>query len=311
MVPLAALRQRHDLLRRLRSFFDARGFLEVTTPCLSSETMIDPHIEPWQVPPLRASPGGTCYLQTSPELHMKRLLSAGAGSIYQIGPAFRAGERGPWHQPEFTLAEWYRTGDDMAAGMTLLGDLIADLLDCDRPQTMSYADCFGQFLQLDPLLSTTADLAAVAQRMGEAPRDASRDDLLNWLLSTVIQPQLGWQRPVIIHGFPASQAALARLDPDRPGTAMRFELFYLGVELANGYDELTDAAELERRLQGAQESRHRSGSEALPLPVRFLAAMTDGLPPCTGVALGVDRVLLLAVGGDDLSAVCPFPWGLA
>ena len=141
---LRALRRRHDLLRRLRSFFDDRGFLEVMTPCLSAESMVDPHIEPWRAGPGPPpwSPGDTFYLQTSPELHMKRLLSAGSGSIYQVVSAFRAGERGPWHHPEFTMAEWYGVGHDLWTGMTLSGELVSLLLECEAAETRILRELF-------------------------------------------------------------------------------------------------------------------------------------------------------------------------
>ncbi len=308
------LRLRANLLRRTRNLFDQRGFLEVETPLLSADTVIDRHLDPLRVtlPDDVRQPefGRRLWLQTSPEFAMKRLVAAGAAAIYQITRAFRAGESGPLHNPEFTIIEWYRAGDSMADGMELLSDLAEELFRAGRAERMSYRDAFLRFAKIDPLACAADQFSDVASTRGLSPPAQlgdDRDGWLDFLMSELVAPNLGRERPAIIFDYPSSQAALARVRKDDPKVAERFELFFRGVELANGYHELLDADELRRRNTVANAQRIADGKPALPEDSRLLAAMDHGLPACTGVALGFDRVVMLAAGANSIAEVMPFP----
>ncbi|MBM4092763.1 MAG: EF-P lysine aminoacylase GenX [Planctomycetes bacterium] len=309
------LRARARLLARIRRFFDARGFLEVETPLLSHDTVVDHHLEPLAVrlihDPSDVGDGPWLWLQTSPEFGMKRLLAAGATAIYQITRAFRGGERGPLHNPEFTMVEWYRTGDDMRSGMRLLDELAQETLCRGSAEQVSYSEAFRRRLGIDPHRCSTADLARSAREHGfdgSASWDPDdRDAWLDWLLATCIEPTLGAERPTIVFDYPASQAALACVRAEPQPVAERFELYVNGVELANGYHELTDASVLRRRTVLANQARLADGRARLPEDSRLLAAMQYGLPPCTGVALGFDRLVMVAVGARRLDDVMAFP----
>ncbi len=312
---LSTLALRHSLLRKLRSFFDDRGFLEVTTPVLSAETVVDVHLEPFRLTaftdPTWPGRGPTWYLQTSPEYHMKRLLASGATAVYQVSQVFRAGEVGPRHNPEFTMAEWYRCGDDMHQGVALLGELIRELLGCPLPEVLSYEAAFQRHVGLNPLVATDAELREAVLENSGGITEGDRDDWLNWLFATKIEPCVGREAPVVVHSFPASQAALARLSAEDPRVAERFELIHQGMELANGYHELTDAGELLMRERDANCKRGALRREPLPSGPRFHAAMAEGIPPSTGVAMGFDRVVMLAAGVDPIGAAMAFPWEIA
>ena len=303
---MAALQQRAALLRKLRQFFYDRDFLEVETPLLASEIIPELHVEP-----KRVEGGG--FLQASPELHMKRLMAAGAEAIFQVTRSFRAGERGQLHNPEFTIVEWYRTGDDMQAGMNLLDELVQSLLGTARALRTTYADAFKRTLGLCPHTATIEELSSAAERAEvsvPATMDrAARDEWLNLLLATRIEPQLGRERPEIVYHHPATQASLARTEPSPFGyeVAERFEVYYRGIELANGFHELTDAAELRRRFEAVNAAREADGRPPLPLPESLLAAMQHGLPDCTGCALGFDRLAMLAATASSIDDVMAFP----
>jgi lysyl-tRNA synthetase class 2 len=308
------LRLRAELLARTRAFFAERGFLEVETPLLSADTVIDRHLDPLSVclpvDPRQPHVGRTLYLQTSPEFGMKRLLAAGAEAIYQITRAFRAGEVGELHNPEFTIVEWYRRDDELAQGMQLLSELSEALLKLGPAEQVSYAEAFLVHVGVDPHAATAADLAAAARHWGVAVSEefaaADRDAWLNLLLTHLVEPHLGQSVPTILYDFPASQAALARLHGDPP-VAARFELYVRGVELANGYHELLDPAILRERNQTANQQRAADGKPALPEESRLVAAMDVGLPPSTGVALGFDRLVMIAAGASSLAEVLAFP----
>jgi elongation factor P--(R)-beta-lysine ligase len=308
------LRRRSDLLRRLRAFFERHGLLEVETPLLSADTVVDRHLDPFCLP---AGPGldRPRWLQTSPEFCMKRLLAAGGPSIYQVTRAFRQDEQGPLHNPEFTIVEWYRVGDNLADGMRFLSDLCEELLQRGPAELLSYREAFQRHAGLDPLEITTADLVAAVRAAGVmAPESLSPQDRDTWLdlvLSERVQPQLGLVRPAIVYGYPASQAALARQSYDDPRVAERFELYVSGIELANGYHEMLDADEFQRRSTAANAQRHADGKPRLPAQNRLLAAMRAGLPPCTGVALGFDRLVMLAAAARSVAEVIAFPFDRA
>lgn len=300
------LRARADRLDRLRSFFRQRGFLEVETPLLSREVIPEQHIGLFGV-----EAGG--WLQASPEMHHKRLLCAGSGPIFEVARSCRAGERGARHSSEFTLVEWYRPGNGMAKGMDLLDELIRDLLSYPEGKRTSYREAFQRKLGIDPHLASTAELQAATVQAGVDAAGLSlsdhRDEWLNLLLSTVIEPELGRDLPEVIYHYPATQSALATTVEDDLGVvvAERFELYIDGLELANGYHELTDAVELRRRLVQANEQRVATGQPELPLPEQLLADMeSPGLPPCAGVALGFDRLVMLATGAREIGEVRAF-----
>jgi len=313
------LRLRAQLLRRLRDFFERRGFLEVETPILSADTVVDRHIEPFSVVDGRASTAADAprrlWLQTSPEFLMKRLLAAGGRAIYQVTRAFRQGEQGPLHNPEFTIVEWYRVGDGLAEGMQLLSDLCQALLARGPAEQISYRQAFERHVGLDPHAADAGTLARAARARGVAApaslRTDDRDGWLDLLLVQCVEPHLGTRRPVILYDYPPSQAALARVRPEKPPVAERFELYVASVELANGYHELVDPAVLRDRNAQQNALRRADGKEALPERSRLLTAMESGVPPATGVALGFDRLVMLAAGAERLEEVMPFPFNRA
>jgi len=307
--PIHNLRARAKVLAQVRQFFAERNVLEVETPVLSHCAVSDPFIDSIEVS-FGFQPGiedERLYLQTSPEYAMKRLLAAGSGDIYSMAKVFRNGESGPRHNPEFTMLEWYRQGFDdrrlMAEVDALLRSVIPDL----EVSYLSYAQLFESELGLDPHTARVEQLQRVCREHVDAPfEDDDRDTWLNLLMSHVLEPRL--QGAVFIHSYPASMAALARVREDeqeRP-VAARFELFVNGIELANGYHELTDAAEQSRRLRADQQQRAGLGLPQRPLDQRLVQALEAGLPDCAGVALGVDRLVMLALGVDSLSKVVSF-----
>lgn len=310
---LSNLRRRAEMLGRVRAFFDRHDFLEVETPLLSADTVVDRHLDPFGVED--SASGNRLWLQTSPEFAMKRLLAAGATAIYQITRAFRREERGPLHNPEFTIVEWYRAGDSMLQGIGLLDELCQALLARGPAEMLSYAEAFDRHTGVDPHTADGQTLASTVARLDiVAPRNLSREDRDGWLdllLVERVQPHLGRDRPTILFDYPASQAALARIRRDEPPVAERFELFDRGIELANGYHELLDADELRRRNVETNRLRRLDGKEPLPEESRLLAAMESGLPPSTGVALGFDRLVMLAVGAKSIDQIAAFPWDRA
>jgi len=307
---LATLQLRAQLLAAARDFFTQRRVLEVDTPALVRHAVTDLHIHCAQVQlPGHRAP---LYLHTSPEYAMKRLLAAGSGDIYQIAHVFRGDERGRQHNAEFTLIEWYRCGYSMHELMQEVARLAARLLGLppDAPfEAQSYQQAFQLQLDCDPLTASDAALRTLAidahleQRLAE---DCSRDELLDWLMGSVVGPRLGADRLCFVHSYPASQAALARLDADDARVARRFELYYHGLELANGFEELADAAEQRARFEADRELRRRRGLPVPDIDLALLAALAAGLPPVSGVALGFDRLLMLRSGASDIGEVLAF-----
>jgi lysyl-tRNA synthetase class 2 len=312
---LDMLRRRAELLRTLRRFFDDRGFLEVETPTLSHDTVIDEHLDPLSVvlfdDARQRFSGRTLFLQTSPEFGMKRLLAAGATAIYQITRAFRGGEVGQLHNPEFTMLEWYRVGDDYAAGRKLLGELAAAALVTDEPEQLTYREAFLRFATVDPFTADATQLTAALPPGTVTPGDNDRAYLLDRVLVELVEPNLGQQQPTILYDYPADQAALAKVRPaDSVGNqavAERFELYCRGIELANGYHELLDPQILGERNRKNNERRRTAGKYSLPETSRLLTAMQQDLPACSGCALGVDRLLMVATGSQSISKVLAFP----
>lgn len=316
---LATLRQRALLLAAVREFFGQRKLLEVETPSLVSHGVTDPHLANLGV---ELGNGRRCLLHTSPEFHMKRLLAAGSPDIWQLGKVFRGGETGRRHEPEFTLVEWYRRGFtlmEMAAETCALLNWLARTAGTAlaAPRYLSYQAAFLEFVGLDPLATDTGALRDCAvQRLGGAPAGslanpagADRDTWLDFLMSHVVTPGLSATDVAVISHFPASQAALARLDPDRPAVAERFEIFVRGTEVANGYRELTDPAEQRARFQRDRQRRQRMGIADVTPDPGLLAALDHGLPDCAGVAVGFDRVVMVLLGLDAIQQCLAFPSG--
>ena len=308
------LQQRALLLQRLRQFFTTRGFLEVDTPLLSTDTVIDRHLDPLTVTlfsdPRQTQTGPTYWLQTSPEFAMKRLLASGLQRIYQVTHAFRGGEAGRYHNPEFTMVEWYRIGDDLESGMGLLADLCEELLPYGRPELLSYEAAFERELAIDPHRADVASMSNTAQKRNIAVPDSigsDRNDWLNLLLAECVEPSLGQDRPTILFDYPADQAALSQIRQVPPAVAERLELYLRGIELANGYHELLDADELRRRNRVTNEQRQADGKATLPEKSHLLEAMDAGLPACAGTALGFDRLVMLATNSESLEQVLTFP----
>ncbi|MCL4122324.1 UNVERIFIED_CONTAM: hypothetical protein GTU68_042644 [Idotea baltica] len=308
------LHKRAEIYRQVRTFFDTRGFIEVETPLLSADSVMDRHLHPLQIDRNQITGrdrdfGQSMFFQTSPEFGMKRLLAAGATSIYQICKAFRCGEAGEKHNPEFTMLEWYRVGDDMQAGIQLLCDFTQTILQSASPQKISYRDAMLTHANIDPFTSTDDELQQKAELTGNT---VDRDECLNVILAMEVEPKLGVDAPTILFDYPASQAALAiTRDEKTHSVAERFELYINGVELANGYHELLDADELSRRNQTVAQQRLLDGARPLPAESRLLEAMKYGLPACSGTALGMDRLIMLAMGASSIDEVVAFPFDRA
>lgn len=324
---LEQLGYRDRLLRLLRAYFHASGFLEIQPPCLSRDCVVDAYLDPIGI---RSSelgvpetlPPGTAphasvsqyFLQTSAESTMKRLLARGAPSIFAISPVFRRGEFGPKHNVEFTMLEWYEVGGDAASAISMLGKLATAVFGSGSYETVSYQDAFTRSLGIDPI---ECDVTELTRLVGDVDSELAislrddRDSLLDVLLSHFVEKDLGKSLPTIVTRYPATQAALARACEDDCRVAHRFELFYKGVELANGYDELRDWRELVRRYEINNQIRCRSGRTALPVETTLVEAMRQGLPQCSGVAVGVDRLQMLQTGARCIDEVMPLPIDIA
>ena len=307
---LATLRRRAAALQTTREFFQARAVLEVETPIMVNAPVSDVNIGSVQAR-MSGHDGTPLFLHTSPEYAMKRLLAAGAGDIYQVCHVFRGAERGRHHNPEFTMIEWYRLGFSLEQLMREVADLVRALLGQGLPvEFLSYRDALRRHAQLDPLNAGIDELQQAAQALGldvRHARESGRDELLDLIVGAQVGPALGSTALTFVHRYPASQAALARLDPDEPRLALRFELYHRGIELANGYHELSDPAEQRLRFAADQQSRASRGLPVVTLDQRLLAALDAGLPDCAGVALGFDRVLMLATHATSIEDVLAFP----
>ncbi len=305
-------RARANLLRDIRAFFDARGVMEVETPLLSQGTVTDVHLDAFSTRFDFAASGNVqqLYLQTSPEYAMKRLLCAQSGPIYQVCKAFRHEGEGRWHNPEFTMLEWYRPGFDHHDLMDEVDALLTACIQAPPATRHTYQEVFQAQLGIDPLTAGKATLvdALVDHNINiDKPDSLSRDSVMQLLFSVVIEPSLGQDAPAFVHGFPASQAALARINSVDPRTADRFELYYQGAELANGFYELSDAAEQRQRFEHDNAERKANYLPERPVDYHLLAALESGLPSCAGVALGVDRLLMLKLGVEHIKDVLNFP----
>lgn len=300
------------MLRKARDFFHARDVMEVDCPALSPAAPIDLHIDVMKVAlNLKTAVG---YLHTSPEYGMKRLLSAEISDIYQISHVFRDGEIGPLHNPEFTMAEWYRIGFSFEQMIEETLEFIRLFLGELPTISMTYREMLQHFLGIDYLLASSSELFDIAKvHELNPPKDADswgRDALLQLLVSFLIEPKLAKDHLVILKYFPASQAALSKTLtlPDGEPVACRFEVYHKGIELANGYHELTDAAEQRKRLENSNLARLNAGKDTLKIDERFLEALEFGLPDCCGVAVGFDRLMQLRHNLKELREVIPFIW---
>jgi elongation factor P--(R)-beta-lysine ligase len=309
--PLSMLRLRAKLLADIRQFFLERQVLEVETPLLCHATVTDPHLHSFQTHYcLDNTEQQTLYLQTSPEFAMKRLLAAGSGSIYQISKAFRnQGESGRYHNPEFSLLEWYQPGYDHHQLMDEVDDLLKRLLACEPAQRFSYAEIFHRYLNTDPHQLSLKHLKQLTIYLGLASENLGLntiEDYLNFLMSHVIEPQLPKQL-IFIYDYPVTLAALAKVRRGTIPVAERFEVYFHGIELANGFHELTDANEQRLRFRKDLSVRAGHGYPPVPIDEYLLAALTHGLPDCAGVALGIDRLLMLMAKANKISDVISFP----
>ena len=303
------LAHRAGVRATLRQRFDGAGFIEVDTPVLSLEVLPEAHIDPIPVA-VDGSEAPVQWLQASPEALMKRLLAEGSGAIYQFARSFRAGERGALHDVEFVLLEWYAPGATLDATAPLLAAVCRDVLGTEGLERLSCRDAFRLHAGVDILSATPADWREAGRRLGVAAPHGTEDPPELWfelLLSEVVGPQLGrGGRPTALELWPATQSAFARLDPEDPRLARRFELFVDGVELANGWEEDTSRALLAARIDEANRIRVAAGRPALPVPRRLLEAHGASMPEGVGAALGFDRLVMLAAGAETLDAVRPF-----
>lgn len=310
---IAKLQQRALLLASIRQFFAERQVLEVETPAISHATVTDVHLHTFQtdfIGPGYAD-GSHLYLMTSPEFHMKRLLAAGSGCIYQIGKAFRNEENGRYHNPEFTMLEWYRVGFDHHDLMAEMDALLQQVLQCEAAEKMTYQNAFLQVLGVCPLEASMQQLKVVGNELGLsdiADSEEDRDTLLQLLFSVGVESKIGLQVPAIVYDFPASQAALARINKQDPRVADRFEVYFKGIELANGFHELDDAKEQLARFEADNQKRVEMGLSPQPIDHHLIAALEAGLPACAGVALGIDRLIMLALNCDHIDDVTAFPF---
>jgi lysyl-tRNA synthetase class 2 len=321
---LSAIKARAQVYADIRAFFAERSVLEVETPLLSASTATDPFLA--SIPACVRSAAGLAgrqfYLHTSPEFPMKRLLAAGSGAIYQICKTFRDGESGRRHNPEFTMLEWYRPGFTLEQLMNEVAELVNLVLHEHQSDVhpISYREAFQQYLNIDPFTiadNHLQDLAYAKTGFSVSAQETimtSRDDYLNLLLSHCIEPNLGRSdngKPVLcfLHAYPASQASLAKVTRDEMGqlVAERFELYINGLEIANGYFELTDASEQMQRFEQDNRQREKLKLPRIPVDTRFLAALESGMPECSGVALGVDRLLMIKQQAYTLDEVMSFP----
>ncbi len=309
---IANLLKRAAIMAEIRRFFADRGILEVETPAMSQATVTDIHLFPFQthfVGP-GAAAGMDLYLMTSPEFHMKRLLAAGSGPIYQLGRSFRNEEAGRHHNPEFTMLEWYRPHYDMYRLMNEVDDLLQQILECESAETLSYQQAFLRHLNVDPLSVDKTQLRQVAETLGcgeLANAEEDRDTLLQLLFMLGVEPKIGQEKPAFVYHFPATQAALAEISTEDHRVAERFEVYFKGIELCNGFRELTDSREQRQRFEQDNRRRAARGLPQQPIDNYLLEALAHGMPECSGVALGVDRLVMLALKAASLSEVIAFP----
>ncbi|QQF77490.1 elongation factor P--(R)-beta-lysine ligase [Histophilus somni] len=300
---------RAKIIADIRRFFTERGLLEVETPVLSEFGVTDVHLSTFSTaftsPFMEKSK--TLWLTTSPEYHMKRLLACGSGAIFQLCRVFRNEEVSKRHNPEFTMLEWYRPHFDMYRLINEVDDLLQQILDCEPAESFSYQFVFQEHVGIDPLSAPINELIEKARECHlDGAENEDRDTLLQFLFSTLVEPNIGQNKPIVVYHFPATQAALAQISTEDHRVAERFEFYYNGLELANGFNELTDAQEQEHRFNQDNRLREQLGLPQHEIDHRFLGALQAGLPNTAGVALGVDRLIMLALGAENISEVISF-----
>jgi lysyl-tRNA synthetase class 2 len=305
---MEVIKQRADLLNSIRVFMRERSILEVETPVLSHAAVTDPQIHSLSTvyQPQDKPDHEILYLHTSPEFCMKRLLAAGSGPIYQITKVFRDHESGNRHQPEFTMLEWYRPGFDYTELMAEIDDLL-QALGLERSRKQSYSDAFLQETHLDPHTTGIDALQTLAVQSGWETGSNDRAELLDFVFSMKVIPQLGLESPLFIFDYPECQAALATIKECKPPVVERFELFISGMEIANGFNELCHAGEQRSRFEREVDLREQTGKPAVPVDERFITALDHGLPACAGVAVGLDRLLMVLTGSTRIEDVLTFP----
>ncbi|PKG40808.1 elongation factor P--(R)-beta-lysine ligase [Psychromonas sp. Urea-02u-13] len=313
---LSLLKKRAVIIQTIRSFFIERELLEVETPSLSQAGVTDQHLFCFKThfigPEISdVKPdvlGVPLYLQTSPEFHMKRLLSAGSGSIFQISKAFRNEESGRYHNPEFTLLEWYQVGFDHFQLMDEMEELLRLVLNCGQAKRLTYQQAFMLVLNVDPLSASLEVLKTAGSHLNLGDvldNEADYDTVLQLLFCVAIEPVIANDSPCFVYDFPASQAALARISPVDQRVAERFEVYYKGIELANGFHELSDSEEQLSRFKKDNRLRKENGLLEMPIDTRFVESLKI-LPDCAGVALGIDRLIMLATEQDHIDNVVSF-----
>lgn len=306
-----ALQARADFYQHIRDFFAKRNVLAVETPTLSQHTVTDPYIDSFQTVYHNNQHQQAYFLQTSPEYHMKRLLAAGSGSIYQICKSFRnEGEYGQAHNPEFSMLEWYRLDFDHHMLMQEVSALLQTLINCLPAEKISYQDLFLKYFDINPHTCSLESLQNAANQcdLDIQTSDLNKDDWLQLLLSHHIEPQLGFTAPVFIYDYPETQAALAKIRHGDINVAERFEVYINGIEIGNGFHELTDAHAQARRFAADQKQRQSAKRFVPDIDQRFLQALQKGLPACAGIAMGLDRLLMIKLDVQDLRDILAFDW---
>lgn len=304
---LPILKKRAELLEKIRGFMKSHEIMEVDTPIISRYGISDPYIQ--SIKAVATEKEKPFYLHTSPELYMKRLLAAGAGSIYQITHVFRDEEIGKRHNPEFTMLEWYRVGFDYYQLMDDVSDLLNNI-GLESPVKLTYAEAFMQTLKVNPHTVEIKQLQLLCQEKGWDTFDNDRHDLLDYLFSESVIKQLGVIKPLIIYDYPECMSALATLKSSMPVVSERFELFINNMEIANGFNELTDVNEQNSRFQAELKLREARGLAIPPVDKQFLSALESGLPKCAGIAVGIERLLMVLSGKDDIKEVNTFNLGI-
>jgi lysyl-tRNA synthetase class 2 len=307
---------RAKIIAKIRLFFSNKNVTEVETPLLSQGTITDIHLEAFEsrykfLADLNTDQYQSMYLQTSPEFAMKRLLASGYGCIYQITKAFRHEEHGRHHNPEFTMLEWYRVGFNHIDLMAEVAELLVSVLACEAPTQTSYQALFVEHVGIDPLNTTKKALTALLKNHNKLDdwliAEPDIDILLQFVFSEIIEQHIGINAPCFVYNFPASQASLAKICNKDSRVAERFECYYHGIELVNGFNELTDAKAQQQRFDQDNHKRKRNNLTCKPIDKNFINALTAGLPQCAGVALGIDRLIMIALNCKHIENVITFP----
>jgi lysyl-tRNA synthetase class 2 len=308
--------KRAQVLKEVRQFFDVRNVIEVETPSLSQGTVTDVHLDAIScrysfLSDSSPEQSSNLYLQTSPEFHMKRLLASGYGCIFQIAKAFRHEEAGRFHNPEFTLLEWYRLDFDHFALMDEVSELLKTILSCTEPTQITYQQLFIDLISIDPLIATRTELLYLIKQHDKLSDwlsvEQDSDILLQFIFSEIIEPKIGNESPCFVYNFPRSQASLAKICAEDGRVAERFECYFKGVELVNGFNELTDVDAQLARFQEDNKKRKELFFKEKAMDENFLAALDHGLPRCSGVALGIDRLIMLLLKAEHIEQVISFP----